>query len=102
MYMTTESEIIPVVRDISVLLSLDTFQGMTDEEIQSLIDYHCRCAVESEDFNLRSAAIAADSQYHRAQLDAVTAQAQSMLQSVGSREVSFITYSSEGTVNSNV
>lgn len=102
MYMTTEGGIVPVVRDISVLLSLDTFQGMTDEEIQSLIDYHCRCAVEDEDFRLRSDAIAADSQYHRTQLDAVIAQAQSMLQSVRSRELSFITNSSEGTVISNV
>lgn len=100
--MTTEGGIVPVVRDISVLLSLDTFQGMTDEEIQSLIDYHCRRAVESEDFSLRSAAIAADSQYHRTQLDTVIAQAQSMLQSVRSRELTFITNSNEGTVNSNV
>lgn len=37
--MTTEGEIIEYVRDIDVLLQLDTYQGMTDAEIQSIIDY---------------------------------------------------------------
>lgn len=37
--MTTEGEIIELVRDIDVLLQLDTYQGMTDAEIQSIIDY---------------------------------------------------------------
>lgn len=38
--MTTEGEIIEYVRSIDVLMELDTFQGMTDAEIQSLIDYY--------------------------------------------------------------
>lgn len=34
-------------REVSELLSLDTFQGMTDDEIQSIIDYKMRVAFDS-------------------------------------------------------
>ena len=37
--MTTDGEVIEYVRDINVLLKLDTFQGMSDAEIQSVIDF---------------------------------------------------------------
>ena len=36
--MTTDN-IIPVVRDVNILLSLDTYQGMSDEEIDSIIEF---------------------------------------------------------------
>ena len=40
--MTTENEVTTeqTPRTVQQLLSLDTYQGMTDEEIQSLIDYY--------------------------------------------------------------
>lgn len=40
--MTTENENITeqTPRTVQELLALDTYQGMTDEEIQSLIDYY--------------------------------------------------------------
>jgi hypothetical protein len=40
--MTTENENVAerTPRTIQELLNLDTYQGMTDEEIQSLIDYY--------------------------------------------------------------
>ena len=40
--MTTENEVTTeqTPRTVQVLLGLDTYQGMTDEEIQSLIDYY--------------------------------------------------------------
>lgn len=37
--MTTEGEIVELVRDVNVLLHLDTYQGMSDAEIQSIIDF---------------------------------------------------------------
>lgn len=48
--MTTEtnndSGIIEYVRDINELLELDTYQGMSDAEIQSIIDYKVSVAEE--------------------------------------------------------
>lgn len=40
--MTTENEVTTeqTPRTVQELLNLDTYQGMTDEEIQSLIDYY--------------------------------------------------------------
>ena len=46
--MTTDN-IVEIKRDINVLLSLDTYQGMTDEEIQSIIDYQVERAVRERD-----------------------------------------------------
>ena len=40
-----ENEIIPVVRDLEVLLRLGTYQGMSDEEIDLLLDYKISNAV---------------------------------------------------------
>ena len=47
--MTTENDGMVELpdRDISVLLSLDTYQGMTDSEIQSIIDWNMRLAYDS-------------------------------------------------------
>lgn len=44
--MTTDNEVIEYVRDINVLLELDTYQGMSDAEIQSIIDYEASVARE--------------------------------------------------------
>lgn len=48
--METNEEIIEEKEDrkISVLLSLDTFQGMTDSEIQSIIDFKVDLAHKDE------------------------------------------------------
>lgn len=37
--MTTKGEIVELIRDVNVLLHLDTYQGMSDAEIQSVIDF---------------------------------------------------------------
>lgn len=46
--MTTDNdittEVIEYVRDLDVLLGLDTYQGMTDAEIDKVIDYRCSVA----------------------------------------------------------
>ena len=40
-------------RPISELLEMRTYQGMSDEEIDSLIEYHVSYAVHSEELNIR-------------------------------------------------
>lgn len=40
---TNENEV-TAPRSVATLLSLDTYQGMTDDEIQSLIDYYVATA----------------------------------------------------------
>lgn len=49
--MTTEDTTIEVAEDrpVSVLASLDTYQGMTDSEIESLIQWKIECAVDAAD-----------------------------------------------------
>lgn len=37
--MTTEGQIIELVRDVNVLLMMDSYQDMSDAEIQSVIDF---------------------------------------------------------------
>ena len=44
---TENEELVPIVRSISVLLNIDTYQGMTDEEIESLIEYYKEQAINN-------------------------------------------------------
>lgn len=44
-------------RSVSELLELKTFQGMTDEEIQSIIDWRVENAINSEEMKTKQAAI---------------------------------------------
>lgn len=37
--MTTDGTIIPIERDLDTLLKLDTYQGMSDDEIKKIIGY---------------------------------------------------------------
>lgn len=53
---TTESEVKPLPpRDINILLNLGTFQGMTDEEIQMVIDYKIKYALSEQEIKLKQA-----------------------------------------------
>lgn len=36
-----------MTRSVDELLKLDTYQGMTDEEITSIIDFKCKCAADT-------------------------------------------------------
>ena len=72
-------------REISVLLEMDSFQDMTDSEIQSLIDWHVSVArmeaVASEDratYDRTMAQLIEDNQTHNATMEA-------MLQSIRKR-----------------
>lgn len=100
--MTTEGEIIPIERDIHQLLNESTYQGMTDAEIQKIIDYKVAIAQMSGE----SSALAAHSAAIVAQLQELcqmeSARQELMLQSAMNLEIPWVTVSKEGTVNSNV
>lgn len=42
-------------RDINVLLSLETYQGMTDEEIDIILNYKIKQAITSQEVLMRAA-----------------------------------------------
>jgi hypothetical protein len=53
--MTTDNEnvtddviITPPKRELGILLSLDTYQGMTDEEIEDIIEFRCTQARQDD------------------------------------------------------
>lgn len=53
---TNNAEVKPLPpRDISILLNLGTFQGMTDEEIKMVIDYKIKYALSDKDIKLKQA-----------------------------------------------
>lgn len=53
---TNETVVKPLPpRDINVLLNLGTFQGMTDEEIQMIIDYKIKYALSEQEIKLKQA-----------------------------------------------
>lgn len=99
---TEETTLIPIQRDISVLLELDTYQGMTDEEIDSIIDYRVDCALRSEESAARMAAIESSMQ---AQLDTyrqLESDSQEMLECVRGQSIPWVTISADGTMMQNV
>lgn len=54
---TNTSEVKPLPpRDINILLNLGTFHGMTDEEIQMIIDYKIKYALSEQKIKLEQAA----------------------------------------------
>lgn len=53
---TNDTDVKPLPpRDINVLLNLGTFQGMTDEEIQIIIDYKIKYALSDQKIKLEQA-----------------------------------------------
>lgn len=53
---TNEAEVKPLPpRDINILLNLGTFHGMTDEEIQMVIDYKIKYALSEQEIKLKQA-----------------------------------------------
>lgn len=53
---TNDTEVKPLPpRDINILLNLGTFQGMTDEEIQMVIDYKIKYALSEQEIKLKQA-----------------------------------------------
>lgn len=53
---TNNTEVKPLPpRDINILLNLGTFKGMTDEEIQMVIDYKIKYALSEQEIKLKQA-----------------------------------------------
>lgn len=93
--MTTEGEIIELVRDINVLLMMDSYQDMTDAEIQSVIDFKVAEARSDARNELEQEA---QFQESRALLAARTAHAQAaadVLQSMLEVEIPWVTIGSD-------
>lgn len=87
--MTTDG-IIELKRDIDTLLSLDTYQGMTDEEIDSLIEYHKKVAARDARIEERNdAQLIASMNMQQAQLERVET-AQRVLESMLEIEIPWV------------
>lgn len=81
-----ENEEVQEPRKLDVLLALETYQGMTDEEIQMVLDYKIDQAVASRKTLAEIAAINAKSEQCIADNQASAQAAQDMIQSLVERE----------------
>lgn len=81
-----EPEVAQEPRNINVLLSLDTYQGMSDEEIESVLNYRVDRAVSSRETLARIAAITAREEQVIADNAASAAAARSVIESMVRRE----------------
>lgn len=93
--MTTEGEIIEYVRDINVLLHLDTFQDMTDAEIQSVIDFKVEEAKRCARNELIGETQFQEERELLAQRTAVAAAARDVLESRLNIEIPWVTVGSD-------
>lgn len=101
--MPTEDEnLFPIVRDINVLLSLGTYQDMSDEEIESVIQYKIDVAISVYEHERDASAIelATEEQINAYQL--VAQAAQKVLNSNLEIEIPWVTIAPDGTVTQNV
>ena len=88
-----------VQRSVHDLLKLKTFQGMTDAEIQSLIDYHVQNAHNDEVTKLAQATEIQTMNAQCAAYDALRDDANSVLKKVLAVPLSLGTVSQDGTVS---
>lgn len=101
--MPTENESLqPIVRDISTLLSLDTYQDMSDEEIDLLIDYKIQLALDSEEQTAKMDAIQQQVAAQASAYQTMAADAHDVLYSELNRQVPWATVAADGTVIQNV
>ena len=100
--MPTENEnVIPIVRDINILLHMESYQDMTDEEIDLLIEYKINEAISNYensaymDYALESRAA------NIGAADAMNTAAQNLLQYTLSQRIPFTTVVDGQVVNLN-
>lgn len=79
MYMTTEAT---DPRDINVLLALDTYQGMTDAEIDLVLNYKINAAVSNQELLARVTAFNQQSEQCIADNRAAAQRALDMIESI--------------------
>lgn len=92
---TTET---PTQRSVHELLKLDTFQGMTDAEIQSLIDYYVEQAHQDETVKLAQQTEIQTMNAQCAAYDALRDDANSVLKQVLAAPLNLGTIDSNGEV----
>lgn len=101
--MTTENtELQPIVREIYILLSLDTYQGMTDAEIESVIEYKISQALISNEHQNKIAAISYDTQQQIDTYARIENMSKDVLQSMLNNPIPWVTVSASGEVIQNV
>ena len=101
--MPTENEsLVPIVRDINVLLNLDTYQDMSDDEIEIVINYKIDCAIARYDINRNKTAIEEASQAIKDYYTTAVQNSNTMLQLALEREIPWATVAQDGTVIQNV
>lgn len=81
--MTTENQ--NVARGIGVLLSLGTYQGMSDEEIESIITYKCNMAYAKGNSDAVNSQAMANLMDSKRRSDAMFARIANVIQSKGSQ-----------------
>ncbi len=101
--MPTENDNLqPIVRDIGVLLSLDTYQDMSDAEIEMVIDYRISQALISNEHQNKLTAISYKTQQQLETFRRIENESISVLQSILSQQIPWATVSEDGTVIQNV
>lgn len=95
---TEENTTVQAQRSVHELLKLKTFQGMTDAEIQSLIDYRVQNAHNDEFTKLAQATEIQKMNAQCATYDALRDDANSVLKKVLAVPLSLSTVSQDGTV----
>lgn len=81
-----DSNVIEMQRDIGLLLSLDTYQGMTDAEIQSIIDYYSDYSARQALTSLQSETIARMEAENSTKMDALISDSRASFAKVLSRK----------------
>lgn len=99
---TEDTTLIPIVRDVPTLLELDTYQGMSDEEIQSLIDYHKEKAVRDYQISGDTTIIQESMAVQLELYSDIARHSSDVLQSVLSQPIPWVTVSESGEVIQNV
>lgn len=80
-----DTNLVEIVRSINVLLDLDTYQGMSDTEINMIIDYRVNEALTSEQQQLTMQEIRDDFAAQKDTYASIAAQSQAVLQSLCDR-----------------
>lgn len=76
-------------RDIQDLLKLDTYQGMTDGEIQKVIDWYVNLAHSDEQVNAYRAAAQSMSESHEQAVAAILADSEQTLKTIVSHATEY-------------
>lgn len=99
---TEETNLVPIVRDIPTLLNLSTYQGMSDEEIESLIEYHKNMAVRDYQLTGDKTLIQQSMDVQLELYSDIARTSSDVLQSVLSKPIPWVSVSEDGTVIQNV